>query len=398
MGNNYTINSTVYNNNNFIVYMLIIYFLAVPLSTVPIFDKFGSILRLLALLPIVAIILKRGFKYRLTKLSILQLIYSLFLLFSVIYSIDVKSTIVRFNTNILFFILLFMTSSINFKKFDIVRLKNALIWSSRIMCFIVLLFGSSSIESFGRVVLTSGLVKEDPNYINGYLLFGVINSLEILLNKNSIRLKIFALLELFIYFYVSFLTGSRGGLLAIVASFAIYFLIYIINSKRIRYYLRSLIFLSITLLLIYLIISLLPNDLLSRFEISNIIQGRASKRFDIWENSFYIFKYSNTFNKLFGFGAGTIQTIFGSLINLKVVAHNIFIEQLLEVGIFGLLLYMLFIFHTVKKSVKEQDYFSTAVIIGFIVLSLSTSLYGFKPYWNAIIFVGLFSLQRFERT
>ena len=67
--------------------------------------------------------------------------------------------------------------------------------------------------------------------------------------------------------------------------------------------------------------------------------------------------------------------------------HNIFLETLVELGVFGLIFYCLAIGTFVKRSLKLNDKFCFAVLICMIVMSLSTSLYTFKPYFNIMLFV-----------
>ncbi len=67
--------------------------------------------------------------------------------------------------------------------------------------------------------------------------------------------------------------------------------------------------------------------------------------------------------------------------------HNMFIENLIETGLIGLILYSVYIFSFWNSAKKSGDVFAAAVMAGMIVMSLSVSIYAFKPYWNIMIYI-----------
>ena len=64
-----------------------------------------------------------------------------------------------------------------------------------------------------------------------------------------------------------------------------------------------------------------------------------------------------------------------------------FLETLAELGLGGLCLYSLAIFLFAKAAYRKRDGFSLPVMFCMIVMSLSTSIYTFKPYFHIMLFI-----------
>ena len=64
-----------------------------------------------------------------------------------------------------------------------------------------------------------------------------------------------------------------------------------------------------------------------------------------------------------------------------------FIESLLELGVVGLIIYAVAIFSFIKAAWKQKNKFAFAVVMCMFVLSLSTSIYTFKPYFNIMLYI-----------
>lgn len=369
--------------NNLIVSGLSIYFLSLPLGAISFAQ--GSALKLVAIIPIAAFFLRKEQTIRLNKVSGLQLVYTFLLLISAQYSIGISLTIQRVESNVMFCILLILMGSVLFEKAEIEKLRKALVWSSRITCILVLVFGTTSENR----LLFDGVIKEDPNYLNAYLLFGVVYSLQILISSASLRLKSMAVMELLFYVYVCVATGSRSGALCLLGGALTVFIFKNVKGDKLREIAIKIGLLVLIALIISIVIKYIPNDVLERFQINSILKSNGTDRFEFWGWAIDIFKNSFIGRQFFGFGAGTIENIFGMYGHKMVVSHNIFIEQLMEGGVITLIVYCSLVISAVLKAKVKRDLFTLAVLIGLIILSTAASLYTFKPYWNAIIFSSL---------
>ena len=67
------------------------------------------------------------------------------------------------------------------------------------------------------------------------------------------------------------------------------------------------------------------------------------------------------------------------------VMHNVFLENLIGLGLIGTILYLISIYLLYKKS--RGDSFIWAVNIGMLVMALSTSIVILKPYWNVSLYI-----------
>lgn len=359
--------------------ILFIYFMMTPLNVVSI-PGIGSGLYLLAGVLISAGLFQLSYKIRFSKIVMFQFLFVILSLCSLAYTIDFEGSERFVITESMFLLLLIITSHINYSVKEINSLKIAMIISS-ILMVLLLIYGGSFIEN--RFMLRYGNIDEDPNNFNGYLLFGEIAFLSYLFKENKKFTKIMSLVMLIVIFGISILTGSRGGLLCLLAG-AVSYLYYI--KKEISLY--KILGFGFLIIFSFFIISIYDNSVVQRFYYDTLANTTGTGRFEIWKDAFTIFSDFNCMEILFGTGANSFIKLF--LINGYVgkVAHNVFINVLLELGVVGLTIYCALIYSTLNMASKiEEKEWALSVAIGFIVLSLSLSIIALKPYWNIIIFV-----------
>lgn len=359
---------------------LILYLLCLPLNAMNI-GPFGSALKIIALLPILFAF--TTLKVRLNDLLKTQLFFTIFAMLSILWSFSVNVSIGRIISYIELYALLLTGSCFNYNETEIKKIKSALAWSSRFTAIVMLKY---AVYVRGRLRLM-GIIKEDPNYLCAYFTFGAIFALQKIVEEKSIWCKLTGILEIVFYLYLILISGSRGGLIAIFAGVVAYMFISF-GKKNIK---KSIGILLVGILIVVVfsqLIKYLPPVLQSRFTLSNVAQDGGSGRSEIWANGIDLYSRGSIFNWLFGYGTATTRTLFGYYQYSEVnVMHNIFLETLVELGVFGLIFYCLAIGTFVKRSLKLNDKFCFAVLICMIVMSLSTSLYTFKPYFNIMLFV-----------
>ena len=362
------------------LFFLIIYLVALPLNAVNI-GAFGSALKILAVLPILVALLS-GNKMQLQKPLKWQFYFTIFAIMSIAWSTSYTLSISRCITYVLLFVLLLSASFFRFDEKELNKVKLALVWSSRITVVLMLFFGDI-IE--GRLWLKD-VISEDPNYICAYFAFGVIFALNRIISDKRILFKLFGATELFLYVCVVFLTGSRGGLISILSAIGIYIITFSKDKKK--YIAAKIICFVFVFIAINVILDNLPKELRVRFSFDNVVDSGGSGRTELWANAIDMFKNANIFTKFFGFGTNTVAYNMAILKYSRVnVVHNIFLETLVELGIVGLIIYSVAIFLFAKKAFQNEDKFAFSVIVCMIMLSLSTSIYAFKPYFNIMLFI-----------
>lgn len=357
---------------------LVLYFLCLPLNIMNI-GSVGSALKMIAILPI-GISLVASQYYRIKRPEGYQMIFCLVALSSVFWSINQSESLSRTISYFLLLLLLFSGRKFIFNSEDIATIKRALSWSSRIMAAVVLVFAD---YYEGRLWLKNSIITEDPNYMCAYFSFGIIAALDVLLTeKENIKSKLISFIEIFIYVYIVFATGSRGGLISVSIGIGV-FILFVgkFDAKKL------FVIIGILILATYLLNNL-PDVLAERFSVENVVESGGTGRFDLWKQAFDLFENSSVFRMLFGYGTGTARSCFVIFdYPIQNVVHNIFIEYLIEVGMVGVTIYTMSICWFVKYAYHLKNKIALGVIASMIALSMSTSVYTFKPYFNIMLFI-----------
>lgn len=361
-----------------------IYFFFLPLGAMNI-GSLGSLLKILALVP-VFIWLTKKHTIKINYVIINTLFFVLICTLSIVWSINFDESVSRAVSHITFFILLVAVSGYSYDDGEIYYLKKCLIWSSRITALLTLAFGS---YLQGRLYL-NGIISEDPNYLCAYFLFGAVMDIIILLTAQiSKKKKFFSVIELMVYLFIILATGSRGGVTAFATATIISLFLYSDSNGAITLTLLKKLLICLFIFIgLYLVMKLLPQDIVLRFSSDAIKESNGTGRYELWEDAFFTFKHSSFFRQIAGYGTGTVIDItYLFPFHRHNVMHNIFVENLIEIGCVGLFTYVINIVSYIYSSIKNKDLYSLAVISGMVVMSLSTSLYTFKPYWNIMLFI-----------
>lgn len=362
-----------------------LYFISLPLGMISLGNA-GSALRYIALFPIFSwLLISRQVKFN--KICKLQLILTIYMLLTSLFTVDYNATITRTISNGMFFVLLMTFSSVELNENEGNKLKKALVMSSRLSIMLLLWFGTLQ---EGRLVLHNEIIIEDANYINAYLLFGIVNAEINIISKNvKIFKRVLYCIEFLIYVYITLCTGSRSGLLMIFVSVIIAFVFSKNkNGNRSMSFLSKLISISFIVIILYnVVLTYVPTDVLTRFSIDSLLQSNGTNRYVIWKNGLTIYKKSGIFRQIFGYGAGTIIKVFLTKGYRPIVMHQIYLEILVEDGIIGLIIYLTFLAYVIAFCIKKHDIFCLSIIIGLMVFGCAASIYAFKPYWNILLYL-----------
>lgn len=221
-------------------------------------------------------------------------------------------------------------------------------------------------------------VTQDPNYMCYFIvapcmyLFAAV--LEGARGKKILRVISWILCAYLVYGVLS--TGSRGGLMGI----AIGILTYLLFRKRIgTKSLLALLALTMIASIGYdLVITVLPQSIVNRYTMENMLADGGSGRLTIWGN-YFTHLLSNPFYFFFGTGAFSCETVmFRS-------AHNYIIEVAFEYGIVGLVLHILFFGRIIKAAKKSQNWIALSIVVATLVIGLTLSVSRMLQFWLAII-------------
>ncbi len=376
------------------VKFLSLYFVLLLLGALGI-GAFGSLLRYIGLLPALFGILQILQAKEIQLLGELKyvLLFTVWAMLSAIWSLDSSLSLGRAWSYFTFLLLVISATGQAYNDNEINFLKNALVWSSRITIVASLLFGS---YSTGRLVF-SGVISEDPNYLCGYYFFSLSNAIVVLCSEETVRKKVLAGIEIFLISYLIIATGSRGGALGAIACVLVVLIMLQVRDRgSLKATLRPIFIVAVVGVFGIILTSISSSSMLERFSAEAIVESNGTGRYDIWKGTIDAFSESNIFRKLCGYGSGAARLV-GRLFGFSTnVTHNAFLQILIELGLVGLFFYAAHILKFAFYSFKTRDIFSFGVVVGMIVLSMSTSILTFKPYWNILIFITCLSCREEE--
>lgn len=313
-------------------------------------------------------------------------LYLLMVTFTLTYSINYSSTIQRVITVILNITVIFILSLLPYNKRELTVIKKAIAYSGWFTVALMLLYSNTSIMGGRLTVIVHGNYQ-DPNYLCGFLIYSVVYYWEKYLKHK----KFFSLVVVGVFLTFVLLTGSRGGLIAVGGALLFYLAAWIKNTKfKFSSIIKVILLIGfIVLLFNFAVSNLLPESISSRLNINFTLNDRGANRFDIWEKVLNNYQSSPSMNKLFGWGAGTIRNFL-----YNDVGHNIWIESSMEIGLVGVAILLFLYMSYFIKSCKMHEFVVAASFFGYLIMTMSLSLYSYKPIWNILLIIML--LKNYE--
>ena len=238
--------------------------------------------------------------------------------------------------------------------------------------------------SGGRMTLVIGGLTVDNNNLALSLCIPVLYSFIFAYKKNKqriVRITYVAITGLMLMALV--MTGSRGGLIALVAGVAV-FLTNTENGFKIRNVVLGGIFVAITGIILQYFVS---GDLAERFTLQSVLSNGGTGRVTIWENAIKAFGESNIFRMLIGYGYGSFPDTMKDLFGTYVGSHNDFLGVLLDLGIVGIFLLIYMWISMFKSSKKNDKYSESALLVIMLIGSLSMELLIKKMFWLVVYLV-----------
>lgn len=302
------------------------------------------------------------------KLLVIFPIYLIFTIFfrqSELYS---SFWILTFIVSYLFF---FFSILNNYCAKDVKLIEIMIVLSSILVFLAVILFGNTRMN--GRLALQMGSRTMDPNYFSVCLC--LINSVCFynILNKKK---RIMHSIILIFLLLVIFMTGSRGG---IIANIMALFILFCFSNIKLKNKIMFVIVLPIVILLFgNILIKNIPQNVLNRYTMQYNEKSKGAGRLEIWNHGLYTFKNNNVFRMIFGTGVGTYKYV--TEYDGR-VAHNMFIQMLVETGVVGEFMLIIIIFNTLKNTIQKKDYIVFASLCGLLIGAMSLDFINSRMLW-----------------
>ena len=249
-----------------------------------------------------------------------------------------------------------------------------------VICVFACLTSSEVVsESESRAVIRIFGYEEDQNQFCAYLIMPTLISIKRIIKKD----KLFPAYIIFVglSFYAILKTGSRGGLIGVMAGLAVYIMIGI-RSLKIRLGVIAAALMSV-FIFYTAVMPMLPDDVRERYSVSAVKEDGGSGRFEIW--SFLVdYTMQRPERMIRGSGVFSTYSIMYSAGFKNGVAHNAYIQILNDEGLIGLLLFMTVIILCIIRNIKKEPVYMAGTI-ALLAFSMSLTFYVFKPYLNIVM-------------
>lgn len=355
-----------------------LYFLLLP-TTIAVNSSGDSILKL-ATIPIglfflITLILSNR-KLQINSVHLALLLYT----FSTVSTLFMESDSVSIN-NVIGYVLnaalYICLTVITYNKAELEWMETTQIVLLVVLNMITLLSGGSEDN---RTTLEIMGQTSDPNYFVGFFIFPLTVALKRLVSgKHSfLYLSLIA-----VSLYSVFLSGSRGGFLAIVVTIAAFAFLYPSGfAKRMLFLFGG----SVLILILWTVFKpILPENIAERMTLDSVMESGGTGRWDIWQSM--IREIVDQPEKLlFGRGINAMHLLFVNGKWINTVAHNQVIQTVYNQGLIGLLSFLFLTGSCFFRCVKRRKTVSVA-ILGMLALSASLSFnQTTRTFWNLIAY------------
>ena len=220
----------------------------------------------------------------------------------------------------------------------------------------------------------------DPNYFVGFFIFPLTVALQKLISGKH---PLLYLLLIVMSLYSVFLSGSRGGFLAIAVTIAGFAVLYPSG------FVKRILFLSGGLVLLFALWTVfkpvLPENIVERMTLSAVVETGGTGRVVIWKSM--IREIVDQPEKLLlGRGINAMHRLFVDGSWTVVVAHNQVVQTVYNQGLIGLISFLVLTGISFFRCLKNRKIVSIA-IIGMMALSISLSFnQTTRTFWNLIAY------------
>lgn len=339
------------------------------------------------------LVVTKQFKF----LFLISLIYFISLLTNFIISIEILSftSIIRIIYSILILLYYSIIVSLNI---DIDNLKIVIIGNILSGVFIAILIIVNWIGGAdGKISLVSLFGDSvEENYTGAILAFEFVLCLILMVFSKKYYQKIIYLLFDFIMVFSVFLTGSRAAIIAIVLAVVFFLLIYVFKLKtRIYKKVLFIIFVFACFFIIYTKAETILPDFLYNRMFGNLLNGlndrSNTERLALWN-----YGIENFVKRiLFGYGVGNFNYYVRQIWpqHTVVVAHNTFLDFLLDSGLVGCSLILIMLFQNIKGLFSKRGVVFLPLLLCLVITSFIVGGERTYFFWNGFIILSLLCKQ-----
>lgn len=284
-----------------------------------------------------------------------------------------------------FYILaLIFANGCRYTKQDVEFFISSYLFSAVIICLFIIIFRYDYYGSGGErfTIQVAGNPAIDPNYLGAYLVVPFIIGFGKLLMDFTLKKGILVVL-----LGIGMLsTSSRGALVSAFIGAFITTLLYFKDNKKIK----KIISISIVILIACIVvIHFVPSNSLIRLFETSYDDGSNSKRIQNWLTGLEAVYQ----RPLFGFGPRGEMGIIQEITGMSRIAHNTYIAMLMQFGVVGVLLLVVYVIYMLRKSRKNSILVGS--LIGTLAVCFFISAQVAAFLWIPLILVSL--VTNYER-
>lgn len=234
----------------------------------------------------------------------------------------------------------------------------------------------------------------EENYTGAILSFELVLAFILGVFNKKIYKKILLFAAVGVMFFGLCLTGSRAALIASVISLMFFLIVYLFNSKI--KFLNKIIFLSIIFIAVFFLFryaeQILPEFLYNRM-FGNLVDGLVDSsnesRIALWKNALDGF----LFRPFFGYGIGNFNYYVRQIWpqHTVVVAHNTYLDFLVDSGLIGLLLILIMLLSNIRSLFNKQGIFALSCLLSLLITSFIVGGERTFFFWNGFIVLSIIS-------
>ena len=355
-----------------------IYFLLLPL-TIAVNSSGASFLKLAAI-PIggyfLVWMLTSGQRLRINVVHLRLFVYTIDLFTSMLIKPSPQMAVVLFGY-VLNAGLFFCLSAVDYNEWEMRLFYTAQVLLLIVLVGITLWQGDTYAD---RTTFTLFGQTSDPNYFVGFFIFPLAVTIERVFHS---KYRLWYVLLACLAIYTILLSGSRGGLLALVA--LLFSCVTLYPKGGFRKLLLVVVLIGAMAVFWLAVRPFLPENILARFSLQAVMETRGTYRLDIWKSMLQeIGEFPRAF--LTGRGLDSQHGIFMAGKLEFVVAHNHYIQTLYDQGFIGFILFLSLVGACMVRCFKRRPCV-TAAMIAMLVLGISLSFNAStKALWNLIVY------------
>lgn len=387
---------SITNSKNSKIYLIFLglYFALIPMENIREITG-GTINKYLAIIISIMIIMEllisKTVEIKINSIQKRMTLSILFWSMTLLFSYESIGSIEIFFRLILLYLCFILVSLKTYSKSNIALINTIIIIGVTAFSILAIFYNINSTNRVYFYILPGKSV--DPNFFCATLILPTMIVYNKIMEKSVLYKKIFYFATLIIVLFAALLSGSRGGILAILGATAMYTIYILFNRRQISVLKKAILVIGILMLILLLIklSFLLPNFIRDRLNSQSIKTDKGSNRFIIWGNAINVYKNSGILRQIFGYGYNSFRHVAG----FGNVAHNGFVQTLLEGGIMGSVILINLFYTLFKYSKQYKSIISFALIFACIIIGMTIEIVASRYFWNIVMYVVILG-QRHE--